>query len=379
MYNLYSKKSALIIISAIYFIGMFCLLLKFGININGEASKYIEDANAIINSNSLRQPIFSCFYILYSLIVAFFIKFSISYIWIGIFQICLSFFAAILLSKLIVKKTDNKFIGLLCFIIYLACYPIQKWLFFVYSEGIHTSLVTIGLCLFIKMFEEKGLRNHLLFVLVSIFIITSRPVGIIFFISSWVVYIHYLYSLENKKKAYLFSLVSLILFLVLLNSPFRYFINPDSIKRMEIICQVPEANKEIVYHEYNKEGLISAFKTIINETGIFVFIKNGFLKLAYTFTMWRPFFSLKNNLFQLIFTLLYPFALYGIFSKQNKKLKIIKLFSVSYISITSFGIFITCADWSNRFIAPVFPFIIILACLGLLHFYAFIKKFIQSF
>ena len=364
MKHLFSNKPILII-SLFYFFISFSFLLKFGINTDGEASKFIDAANSILNGKPLAHHIFSYFYYSYSLIVAFFLKLSLGYHWVAVFHIFLSYLSALMLYDLVLKKYKNTFLGIAALFIYLFCYPIQRWVFFLYSEGVHTSVVVIGLCFFVKFLENKSWKSFMAFLFVVFFILTTRPVGIIFMFACLVTFVFYLFNNGFKKQANIVVLVSLVSFIILLNSPYRYFINPDSLRRMEIICQVPAEGKNLPYQEYNKSGLIAAFYVVKNEIGFYNFFRNGTLKLVYFFGLIRPYFSLKNNLFLSVYLLLYPLCLIGLYKSRKRKFSIINVFVYTYLITTAFGIFVTCADWSNRFIAPVFPFIILLAIEGI--------------
>jgi hypothetical protein len=150
------------------------------------------------------------------------------------------------------------------------------------------------------------------------------------------------------------------------NSPLTTFINPDSLKRMEIICQVPEKNVSESYLEFNNAGLYKSYLVIKNEIGIGNFFVVGFKKLGRFFGMQRPYYSWHNNLLLLLYWIFYPFLLVGIFSSQGKSFYYVKLFSIFYLLFTSVAIFFTCDDWANRFISPVFPFILQLAAAGFL-------------
>ncbi|MBK7123389.1 MAG: hypothetical protein IPH68_11575 [Chitinophagaceae bacterium] len=87
--------------------------------------------------------------------------------------------------------------------------------------------------------------------------------------------------------------ISLASVIVILNSPLTAYVNPDSIRRMEIICQVPETNEPMVYREYNRQGLNEAFRVIKEEVGLGNFFRNGFKKLGYFFFD-RSFFKAKQ-------------------------------------------------------------------------------------
>jgi hypothetical protein len=350
--------------AVIYFSISAALLFKFGIQLGGEADKFIENANRLINGRELFNGVFGYFYIVYSLLVALFIKLSVNLVFVGVIQTGLSFFAAFCLYKLLKQVFKDTNIAFLFFIAYLLCYPIQKWNFFLYSESIHTSLLVIGIFLFNKWLIEKKRNSLVSFLIILLLILFSRPVGLLFLVSVFTVLMCWLY--QNKKRIQFYTLtgIGIISVIIILNSPFTAFINPDSIRRMEIICQVPEVNNKLVYKEYNREGLYKAFIVIKDEIGFSTFFKTGFKKLGLFFGMYRSYYSWQNNLLLIFFTVLYPFALLGIFSKQNKLFYYTRLFAITYLLFTTVGIFFTCDEWSNRFISPAFPFILILAAGG---------------
>lgn len=358
----FNKKIAIVALA--YFTFSAVLLFKFGIQLGGEAEKFTDNANRIINGQDLFNGVFGYFYIVYTLLVALFIKLSVNLVVVGILQIGLSFFAAVCLYKLLLRILANNKVAFLFFITYLLCYPIQKWNFFLYSESVHTSLLVIGTYCFHNWYMNKKRRSLVVSLLVLILICFSRPVGLLFFISLLVVVILWFYQNKKMLQFYLLTAATIASVIVILNSPYTAFVNPDSIRRMEIICQVPEVHNPAEYKEYNREGLYKAFTVIKDEIGFGAFFKNGVKKLGYFFGMYRSYYSWQNNLLLICFTVFYPFALIGAFSKPGKYFNYARIFSITYLFFTSIGIFFTCDEWSNRFISAAFPFILILAAGG---------------
>ena len=369
---LFDKK--IIAVAVVYFLISAVILFKFGIQLDGEAEKFIENANRIINGQDLFNGVFGYFYIAYTLLVALFIKLSVHLVFVAVVQIILSFIAAVCLYKLLQHVLENKRIAFLFFIVYLLCYPIQKWNFFLYSESVHTSFLVIGAYLFYKWMKDRKTSQLVYLGIALLLILFSRPVGVLFLMSLFIVLLFWLYRNKKKIQFYILTGVGIVSVIIILNSPFTAFINPDSIRRMEIICQVPETNNIVVYREYNRQGLYQAFAVIKNEIGFANFFKNGFRKLEYFFGLYRSYYSWQHNLLLICFTVFYPFALIGIFSKPGRSFYYVRLFALLYLLLTSIGIFFTCDEWSNRFISPAFPFILILAAAGFLSFY---KKFIN--
>ena len=368
------RDKKFVVVSIFYFCVMFIFLYLFGINTSGEAFKYILDAKSLIKGQPLNYGEFSYFYASYSFLIAIFLKLKINLYFLAVFQFFLSFFAGFCVYNLINKKFPEKNYSILFLSLYLFCYPIQKWLFFAYSEGVHTSLVVIGFYCFIKVLEKFTFKDFAVFSVFSLLIVTTRPVGIIFILSAFCTLAIYSYTTKRKKIFVICAIASVAALFIILNSPFRYFVNPDSLRRMEIICQLPQDGNKAPYSQFNRTGLQGAYHVIKNEIGITNFLLNGLKKLKSFYGLTRPYFSDRNNLFLSLYWLFYPFAIVGVFNKKNLLFQNLKIFPLIYIIITSIAIFVTCDDWSDRFIAPVFPFIVFLAALGLSSIVARLKK-----
>lgn len=362
--NLLQQK--LIAITAIvYFVLSLIIFHKYGINTNGEAVKYIDDASRILNGNDLRSSFFSSFYIVYSLLIAVFLKLNLSLSGVAFIQIIFAFIAACCMYKILLNELGNKRISFFALVFYLICLPIQKWNFFLYTESLHTSFVVIGLYFLYCLLQKKQFERWWIFLLLLLLIIFSRPVGMIFLIAFVFIFLVWLKQWRSKVFFYSCIALSIIIIALLLQSKFIFYFNPDSLRRMEIICQVPAANVSLQYKEYNNAGLSAFLHVITDEIGVNNFLFLGLQKVASFFGLIRSFYSSTHNAL-LIGTaiLLYPLAIIGLFFRTSS-VSYLKIFSIFYIIITTVGIFFTCDEWSNRFIAPVLPFIIILSALGL--------------
>ena len=368
----FEKK--IIVAAVIYFLISGFILSRYGIQLGGEAEKYIDNANRILHHSALRNGFFGIFYVVYSLLVLIFVKFSINLVFVAAVQIILSFIAALSLYMLLVNVLENRTIAFLFLIGYLLCYPIQKWNYFLYSESMHTSLLVLGIYFFDKLLRDRKYKLLVTFGVVLLLILFSRPVGILFLAAATGVVLTWLYSNKKKILFYIVSGLSLVAVIGIANSPVTAFINPDSLKRMEVICQVPETNTDTAYQEFNQVGLYKVYTVIRDDIGVVNFLKNGFRKLGRFFGMYRPYYSWQNNLLLLFYCIFYPFMLIGIFVKRGGGFFYVKLLSILYLLLTSIIIFFTCDDWANRFISPVFPFILILAASGFLGVYKTISK-----
>jgi hypothetical protein len=374
-YNLLLEKKVRLI-GIIYFLFSVCILYRYGINTNGEAVKYIEDAQKTLDGDKLRLEFFSIFYVVYSLIISFFIYFSFSFQGIALIQILFCFIAGCCVFKMLSDITNDKKIAYTCLIFYLVCFPLQKWNFFLYTESLHTSFMVIGLYFFYCIVCKGQSERWWMFAILLSLIIFSRPVGIIFLLAALLTW--FIWLIKQKKKIIYYPVIIsfFIVVILLLQSPFVFYFNPDSLRRMEIICQVPETNTAVQYKEYNSSGLPMFFHVVFSEIGFKNFLLAGIKKVGYFFGMIRSFYSLRQNIV-LIMTglLLYPFAVAGLFFFKDERAFFLKTFSGLYIFITTAGIFFTCDEWSNRFIVSVLPHIIIAGGLGL----CFAKKKFKNY
>ena len=193
---LHEKKIA--IAGVIYFAVSLFILYKYGINTNGEATKYIEDAHRILNGENLRNGFFSKFYFTYSVLVSVFIYFSFNLQGIACIQILLSFIAACCVYKILLAETCDQNISFITFATYLLCFPIQKWNFFLYTESLHTSFAVAGLYFLYTVFQKAQIKRGWMLIFFLLLIVFSRPVGIIFFFAT--VFIWMVWLIKKKQR-----------------------------------------------------------------------------------------------------------------------------------------------------------------------------------
>lgn len=354
----------LLVAALLYFLAGGIILFWFGIQLGGEAEKYIDNANRIINGQELRNGVFGFFYLAYSLVVAVFIKLQVNLVFVGLLQLFLSFVAALALYKVACHTFGDKRLAFFLFCAYLLCYPIQKWNFFLFSESLHTSLLVIGIYFLQRVTRHASVSAWAVFIFSLALIVFSRPVGVVFLLAATMALAGWYLAQSQRKVALLFVFLGIAVVIGMVCSPLASFVNPDSIKRMEVICQVPEKDPGSAYTEFNRAGLYQSFRVVNEEVGWGNFIRAGLRKLGSFYGIYRPYYSWANNGLLLIYLLFYPLALIGIFSRLKGPFGLLKGLSVSYLLLTSVAIFFTCDDWANRFISPAFPFILILAAGG---------------
>ena len=202
LYNLLLEKK-IGVTGIVYLLFSVCILYRYGINTNGEAIKYIEDAQHILNGQKLRIEFFSIFYVVYSLIISFFIHFSLSLQGVAVVQILFCFIAGCCVFKILSDITGDKKIAYAGLIFYLVCFPLQKWNFFLYTESLHTSFIVTGLYFFYCILYKGQNERWWVYAILLLLIIFSRPVGIIFLLATLLTWFTWL--IKKKKKSYLLS------------------------------------------------------------------------------------------------------------------------------------------------------------------------------
>ena len=354
----------IVVLSILYLCAGIFILACFGIQTGGEAEKYIDNANRILSGSGLRNGVYGFFYVAYSLVVAFFVKLSIPLFFVGLFQLLLSLLAAHCIYRLVSSVTGHGWIAVAVFIVYLLCYPVQKWNFFLYSESLHTSLLVIGLYYFNCFLRQPSIKTGAILLFLLLLVFFSRPTGVLFLFAMIFSLMLWLWIRKQRLAFYMLLAVAVAGVVAVINSPLVAFVNPDSLVRLEVICQVSGTDQNKDYLEFQRSGIGEVYKTIRDDIGIGNFLWTGCKKVVAFFSMYRPYYSLPNNLLLIANWIFYPLALTGIFSKVKPGFYYVRAFALSYLSLIVITVFFTCDDWANRFIAPVFPFVLLLAVMG---------------
>jgi len=93
-------------------------------------------------------------------------------------------------------------------------------------------------------------------------------------------------------------------------------------------------------------------------------LKFTILKLRSFFNMTRPYYSKGHNiLLSLVLIPVYIFGLIGLF-RFVRPFKNFTLFLISLLILYPLGATFQCDDWHSRFTFIVFPYFILLACVG---------------
>lgn len=353
----------LLFLYCVFFVVQLILFIKIGVFTSLEAEKYVTQGNLLYETGNLSDTKY-IFYLPVILLVYLCRLIGTSYLPVVLVQVALSGLSLFYFYKLS-TKVGNKSIALYSSLLLALFIPLQVWNFYLYSDSIFISLTIIYTYL-IYTYGIKGVKGTIVILLFLLLLLFSRPHGLLF-IPPTIIYLLF----RNQNRLALLSNIGLCLLLligmyILLNTAFTGGEDMDAMKPFveeHIICFVP----------LKPEGAdLDIIKTASPVNDIFYyifhnplhFLKFTFLKLHSFFNMTRSYYSTGHNIFlSLILIPIYFFGLIGFF-RFLKPFKNFTLFLVSLLILYPLGATFQCDDWHSRFTLVVFPYFILLACIG---------------
>jgi len=292
---------------------------------------------------------------------------------------CLSLSCTIFFYIIIIKF--NLYCGGIFIILFTSYQKFFNTAMTIMTETIAILLISILLLSVIIFIEKNNIKSLIGISLSLSFLVLNRTIFIL-----WFFLIIFLILFFSKKIKYA-VLISIICLIIILPWMIRNILLLDSIKPFgtqsdinlpiaysdPIIENLGEWDASIrqkipqtfVNSKFGLEAEIANAK--LSKSVAFNWIKNNINKLPLLFYLkivhsWKP----QNNLILII----YLFSFLGIILSSNKKEIFIFL---SFLILNSLTIGLTWSASDNRFLVPVFPIILILASIGIYHFFGLIK------
>jgi hypothetical protein len=215
-------------------------------------------------------------------------------------------------------------------------------------------------------YAPKGLKGSVVILSLLVLLILSRPHGLLF-IPPTIIYL-----LFRKQSRMLFAsnlglcCGLLIAMYVLLNVAFSGGQDMDAMKPFieeHIICFVPLKPEGAVLNVVKTGNAVNdIFYYIFNNP--LHFLRFMFLKLFSFFNMTRPYYSAVHNIFLAIFII--PVYIFSIIGLRNfiMRFRNFAIFLISLLILYPLGATFQCDDWHSRFTLIVFPYLILLGCIG---------------
>ncbi|HRH47424.1 MAG TPA: hypothetical protein PLP23_01660 [Panacibacter sp.] len=341
------------------------LFIHNGIVTNGEAIPYIAEANYFI-ANAAFTSAKSIFYSVYILLLALFKKTGFQSTGIYVLQVALNLYAMYCFFKLTHFVTKSFNAALLATILLITCIPWQDWTTYLYTESVFCSMVIIfSYSIFYS--KNNGKKNIFLMVLSFLVLLFSRPTGLLFIPVVGLMLIYYYNKKKNFYGASLSLLTAGVFFLILVNYAMRSGGEFDFMKPFRdenILCylatQTTSSNATIPPDGNSLQGLLHY---VLNNPATFT--KLAVLKFQSYWGLTRSYYSSTHNALLICFFYpLYFFAAFGVI-KLWQTTTVFVLYSLLIFFFFTLSVLVTCDDWSNRFIMPVLPFVILLGAYGI--------------
>lgn len=359
------NKKAIILLTVLWSVLQFMLFQKVSVFNSEEAHKYIYEAYYLNTFHRFSYP----HYFLYSFYIAIhwiFLKTGFELAGVYTLQLIFSYWSTVIMYKLIIRYTSSINIAVAGTFIWLLCFQYQKFTAFLYTESLFGSLIILHS--YWLLTKPKTRNNIFILLLLSVAIITMRPTGIIF-IPVWIVYACYILLKRGQKISVLFiSFITLLamsslLYLIMNRTDLGFnFMLPFTDNN--VLCYIPEKSLQQYHLQLNNStNAIGALLFYILHNPMH-FLQASFLKIVAYFGMTRSYYSFAHNLYlQLFYYPIYLLAITGMWLNR-KSLPSWMIYSLISIFFFTLSIILTCEDWSNRFMVPITPFIVLLGIYG---------------
>lgn len=340
---------------------------KFGFNFQLEATKYINEADFILNNHHFSQAR----YLFYSSTI-FIIALS-SLLKTGVYSalaliMIVNLFSYLYFYRALQYYFGNKNIALIVCLLLITFWPYQIWSIYLYTENIFYSSVLL-LFSWLLLFKKINIRFLVITFLIFTLVIISRPLGILFVIPVLLfIFLHL--NKKQKKLFYIVSIFSLIILNLIIQTVFTTTSDWSmrrSILDQSLICDIPDTNgnKNIILSD-NPSQLYQLFFYITHNFSIA--FKLALVRLRYFFFMVRDYYSIMHNAYLLIYIigiyLLIIFRFKKIYAALSKPLG---AFILSVTLLFALTISLQCDDYHNRFFLTLMPIFMTLSVVALLY------------
>ena len=335
------------------------LIRQYGIVTSLEATKYIDEANHLLQSGSLS----SNNYYLYSteiLLIAGVIKLHLGFSVIVVIQLLLNLLATIMFYKLSLFFLKKRLLATAATVFFIINIPYQLYTGYLFTESIFYSLTIIYSSCVLRL-GKLDFKNWLFILLFAALLSITRPTGILFFLSTLLyIFFRFLYNIRLLYKIILIS-VSLVVCLMAINTMLQAGGSLDFMlpfKKENIICGVNTVNNANIKTLEKGNSIQGIIYYIFNNKE--QFLRLARLKTLAFFGMLRTYFSPFHNILLALF--FYPFYILSFIGtwKKIKQQKASLIYFISIIVLYWVTTLLTCDDWHNRFILTVSPFLFLL-------------------
>ncbi len=358
-----------------WFIVQGILLWKFGIVTTGEAPKYLNEALYFRKHLSFSEPK----YIFYSPLI--FLHLVANILHVGKYgvlavQLLINLFATIrfadLARKLFGKTPSAVFCGLaLVFFI-----PLQIWNTHLYTESLFISFTILFTVSLIHCIDHG--RFSIGCYTLGLLVLFTRPTGMLVIPAVMI-----LLTIEWILASYWWRVLGmwvlgLLGFGIVLELAMKGEGEFDFMKPFiegHIICGVPTGMADRINLPADGNSLSGLWYFASHNSALLLDLAEK--KLIAFWGMTRTYYSTAHNYALMI--LCYPLYSLALFGLLKGKFEVIGIKSYIFILCCFFclSVLFSCDDWLNRFIMPLFPFLLLLAFAGLRELFPRMKRTIE--
>lgn len=356
-------RHAIYFLTLVFILVQLLLFFRFGIVTENEAAKYVKQGNLLYETGDFSDSKY-IFYLPVILLVYLTRLLGVGYWLVVLIQVLLAWAAMICFFRLAsrITNTVSAMVGSLALMLFL---PLQSWNFYLYTDSIFISLVTIYLFVIFR-YGGRGLRGDLTVIFFLLMLQFVRPHGFLLIPPTVIYFLVRKQSQASRLRGLTFSIFALTAMYFFLKLAFTGGGDMDAMKPFleeHIICFVPlkpeGAQLDVIQTDNPVYDLL--YYAIHNKLH---FLKLMMLKLYSFFKLTRPFYSGLHNVLLLIFAIpLYFFSIRGLF-RLNQKYKNFFLFLLAFLILYPLGATFQCDDWHSRFTMVIIPALLLLATLN---------------
>lgn len=349
-----------IILGCCWIVVQSILFYQYGVVTELEASKYVAEADNLIQHGTVSSPNF-WLYSTQIFLIAIAKKLHTGFISVAIIQWIFNGFATWALFKFS-TKISNKITALLICLVFVFTIPLQTFNFFLQTESLFYSFTILFSCYLLGL-QKLTWKNFIAIFLFLLLISFTRPTGLLWVPCAFL----YLFFRFFKN----FSIALKIGITAIVSIGFLFFLNAALGSGGELDFMLPFRDESIICGVPTLPHAAD-IKTSDNPNSVFGLIYyithnfDQFIRLAWlrSKAFWglsRTYYSGGHNIYLGLY--FYPVYILVLLSLRNwiRQNKCLLLYCSSLLFITWASVILTCDDWHNRFFLSVVPYIYILA------------------
>jgi hypothetical protein len=343
---------------------MALLYQRLGIKVVHDSHRYLAYAESFSTGTSYWYHSGGISYFSYTLILYFIIyiiNMPISVIILT--QLIIGLLAVWCFYTTILNLSNSKITALIGTLFYISWPDLQQWHLYIHTESLYIS-IGVFIIYFLSVKQPTHKTHITIFILLSIGLFL-RPNGFILLLGAIAFYLIG-FKCKSKHTTNIVAGLSIVIMLVsifALKEMLQIFSPLQYLEQGQIIQGYNGLNVPIRLIEVEDKisVLEQMYYTIVAQP--FTFLKLLIIRFIFFWSQIKPYYSLFHNIIIILFfTFIYSAVIFAIRCKILSK-KILAFIVMTILLQTLMAMFIA-VDWDNRFVAPVLPFVFIIAALG---------------